>query len=85
MEGIGRPRASTEIVQEGLLRLKFPSNVMPDIVRPSFQDTGPRHDVKAVTGGVLRGCQSQYTRGTEGDVLRQDEAFLVDLWVGNEG
>lgn len=88
MEGIERPRVSAEttrIGQEELLGSKFPRNVMPDIVRPPFQDTGPRHDVKAVTGGMLRGCQSQHMRGAEGGVPRQDEAFPVGRWVGNEG
>jgi hypothetical protein len=33
---------------------QFPRNIMPDIVRPSFQDTGTSHDMKAVGSDMLR-------------------------------
>jgi len=46
--------------------LKFSRNVMPDIMRPSFQDAGPRHDVKAITGGVLQGVSIITNAGSGG-------------------
>jgi hypothetical protein len=33
---------------------QFPRNVMPDIVRPSFQDPSTSHDMKAVSSDMLR-------------------------------
>jgi hypothetical protein len=45
-----RPYRSGEVIRG----LKFPRNVMPNIVRPSLQDAGTRHDVKAVTSDMLR-------------------------------
>lgn len=34
-------------------RLKFPRDVMPNIMRPSFQNAAPSHEVKAIPRNVL--------------------------------
>ena len=45
-----RPYRPGEVIKGS----KFPRNVMPNIVRPSLQDAGTRHDVKAVACDMLR-------------------------------
>ena len=37
----------------GIGGLNFPCNVMPNIVRPSFQDTAPGHEVETVSRNML--------------------------------
>jgi hypothetical protein len=65
------------------VRSNFPSNVVPDIVRPFLQDPASCHEVEAISGSMLPKRQLQHTTRGESSP-RQDEASRVDRWVGNE-
>ena len=42
----------------------LPSDKVPNVVRPAFQDTSARHYVQAITGGMLRWNYEREERGS---------------------